>query len=273
MNNPAKSSAKKTVVITGGAGGIGRELCKLFARDNYRIVVFSLHQQELDDLAKLLESTKPGTEYLAQAIDLSTADAATRVTDWLNDNNIRTDVLVNNVGFGIFGEHAELEPSRLASMLAVNNSLMTQLCATIGKQMKERRSGQIMNVASLAGFAPMPFFASYAASKSYVISFSVALERELREHGVSVTCLCPSTTKTGFLDTAQTKHGSASGITKFVSAKVAEPKDVALAGYKGLKRKQLIVLPTKTLSLQSMYIRMMPPRIMASIVYAESMKG
>lgn len=263
----------KTVLITGGAGGIGREFCKLFARDGYRVVVFSLLQHELDELGQLLQQQTPGCTYVPVQMDLSTPDAASRIHAWLKEQKITLDVLVNNVGFGLFGEHVELDVDRLAKMLVVNNSLMSQLCVLIGNDMKQRGRGNILNVASLAAFAPMPFFAAYSASKSYVLSFSVSLARELREFGVHVTCLCPSTTRTQFLDTAQGKHQSGQGITRFVSASIATPASVALAGYEGMNKGKRIVLPTPALNLQSFIIRVLPLRMMAWFVYLQAKRA
>ncbi len=263
----------KTVLITGGAGGIGREFCKLFARDGYRVVVFSLLQHELDELGRLLQQQTPGCSYLPVQMDLSAADAASRIHAWLQEQKITLDVLVNNVGFGLFGEHVELDAERLGKMLQINNSLMSQLCVLIGRDMKRRGRGHILNVASLAGFSPMPFFAAYSASKSYVVSFSAALEQELKEFGVGVTCLCPSTTRTQFLDTAQGKHQSSQGITRFVSASIATPASVALAGYDGMNKGKGIVLPTSALTLQSIIIRLLPLRLMAWFVYLQAKRA
>lgn len=263
----------KTVLITGGAGGIGREFCKLFARDGYRVIVFSLLQNELDELGQLLRAQTPACDYLPVQMDLSAPDAAARIQAWLRERQISLDVLVNNVGFGLFGEHVELDADRLGKMLTVNNILMSQLCVLIGQDMKQRGRGHILNVASLAGFAPMPFFAAYSASKSYVLSFSASLARELQEFGVHVTCLCPSTTRTQFLDTAQGRHQSGQGITRFVSASIATPASVAQAGYEGMLKKKLIVLPTPGLRLQSVLIRHLPLRVAAWFVYLQAMRA
>lgn len=268
-----KKIVSKTVLITGGAGGIGREFSKLFARDGYRVVVFSLLQQELDELGGLLRQENPRCEYLPVQMDLSEPDAAQRIHDWLKAQRISLDVLVNNVGFGLFGEHVEIEVARLGKMLAINNSLLSQLCVLIGGDMKRQGRGNILNVASLAGFAPMPYFAAYSASKAYVLSFSTSLGRELAEFGVGVTCLCPSTTRTQFLDTAQGRHQSSQGITRFVSASIATPASVALAGYEGMKRGKRIVLPTAPLSLQAFIIRALPLRVAAWFVYQQARRA
>ncbi|MCG8392097.1 MAG: SDR family NAD(P)-dependent oxidoreductase [Pseudomonadales bacterium] len=262
----------KTVLITGGAGGIGREFCKLFNNDGYRIVVFSLLQEELDALGNDLKAQRSDVAYHGVQMDLSQPDAAERIVEWLDKENMELDVLVNNVGFGMMGEHVEQDSQKLERMLTLNNILLSKLCMLVGARMKARGQGKIMNIGSLAGFCPMPFFAAYSASKAFVINFSASLHEELKPYGVQVTCFCPSTTKTAFLDTAQSEHQSTSGITKFVSAQIATPEDVAKAGYKALNRKQRYALPGLSVTLQSIWIRIMPLRIMANFVYKKSVK-
>ncbi len=262
----------RTVLVTGGAGGIGREFCKLFNNDGYRIVVFSLLQDELDQLGKDLKDQRSEVDYHGVQMDLSEPDAAERILEWLDQKSIELDVLVNNVGFGMMGEHVEQDSKKLERMLTLNNILLTKLCMLVGNRMKARGTGQIMNIGSLAGFCPMPFFAAYSASKAFVINFSASLHEELKPYGVEVTCFCPSTTRTAFLDTAQSKHQSSTGITKFVSAQIDTPEEVAIAGYKALNEKKVFALPSLAITLQSIWIRTMPLRYMASFVHKKALK-
>jgi short-subunit dehydrogenase len=257
----------KTVVITGGAGGIGREFSKLFAKDGYRVVVFSLLPQELDSLRAELQSIAPTAEILTQPIDLSEPDAAEQVVAWCEARALEIDVLVNNVGFGLLGEHVELDIGRVQSMLFLNNLLLTKLTLLVGKQMKLRRSGRILIVSSMVGFSPAPFFAAYSGTKAYALAFSVAVARELGKYGVSVSCLCPGTTKTQFLETAQTKTESARGITRFVSAYMVTPDIVAAAGYRGLFAGKLVIVPNLFLQLQSLFLRCTPMSLVSWFVH------
>ena len=181
-------------------------------------------------------------------------------------------MLVNNVGFGMMGEHVEQDSQKLERMLTLNNILLSKLCMLVGAKMKARGEGKIMNIGSLAGFCPMPFFAAYSASKAFVINLSASLQEELKPYGVQVTCFCPSTTKTAFLDTAESKHQSSSGIREFVSAQIATPEEVAQAGYAALNKGKRYALPGLSVTLQSIWIRMMPLRAMASFVYKKSVK-
>ena len=173
----------------------------------------------------------------------------------------------------MMGEHVEQDSKKLERMLTLNNILLSKLCMLVGETMKARGRGKILNIGSLAGFCPMPFFAAYSASKAFVINFSASLHEELKPYGVQVTCFCPSTTKTAFLDTAQSKHTSSSGIREFVSAQIATPEDVARAGYAALKRGKRYALPGLSVTLQSLFIRMMPLGAMANLVHKKSVKA
>jgi short-subunit dehydrogenase len=260
----------KTVVITGGAGGIGREFSKLFAADGYRVVVFSLLAGELDALAVELRSAAPAAEVLLQQMDLSQPDAAERVVAWCDERALEIDVLVNNVGFGLLGEHVELDITRVQQMLFLNNLLLTKLTMLIGKQMKARGRGRILIVSSMVGFSPAPYFAAYSGTKAYALAFAVAVARELGDFGVSVSCLCPGTTRTKFLDTAQSKTASAQGITRFVSAYMVTPDVVAAAGYRGLMAGKLIIVPNAFLRLQALFLRGMPMRLVSWFVHRQT---
>jgi uncharacterized protein len=257
----------KTVVITGGAGGIGREFSKLFAKDGYRVVVFSLLTAELDALGAELQRLSPTAEVHLQQMDLAQPEAAERVVAWCMQRSLEIDVLVNNVGFGLLGEHVELDVGRMQQMLYLNTLLLTKLTMLIGKQMKARGRGHILVVSSMVGFSPAPFFAAYSGTKAYALAFAVAVARELGEFGVSVSCLCPGTTKTQFLHTAQSQLESAKGITRFVSAYMVTPDVVAAAGYRGLFSGKLIIVPNAFLKIQAIFLRSTPMRLVSWFVH------
>jgi short-subunit dehydrogenase len=260
----------KTVVITGGAGGIGREFSKLFARDGYRVVVFGLLAEELTALSDELCEINPAAEVLVHQIDLAAADAAEKVTAWCANRSIVIDVLVNNVGFGLLGEHIDIDLTRLEQMLLLNNLLPAKLTSLVGRQMKARGSGHILIVSSMVGFSPAPLFAAYSGTKAFSLAFSIAIARELKPYGVTVSCLCPGTTRTRFLQTAQTSSAKAKGITRFVSAYSVTPDVVAAAGYRGLLAGKLIIVPNTFLWVQTWFLRCLPMRLVSWFVYQKA---
>jgi short-subunit dehydrogenase len=122
----------------------------------------------------------------------------------------------------------------------------------------------------MVGFSPAPYFAAYSGTKAYALAFAVAVARELGDFGVSVSCLCPGTTRTKFLDTAQSKTASAQGITRFVSAYMVTPDVVAAAGYRGLMAGKLIIVPNAFLRLQALFLRGMPMRLVSWFVHRQT---
>jgi short-subunit dehydrogenase len=158
-------------------------------------------------------------------------------------------------------------------MLMLNNLLLAKLTLLVGAQMKARRRGYILNVSSMVGFSPAPFFAAYSGTKAFTLAFSVAVARELGEYGVTVSCLCPGTTRTRFLDAAQSAIPSAKGITRFVSAYSVTPDVVAAAGFRGLFAGRLIIVPNAFLEIQALLLRCLPMRVVSWFVHRRACRA
>ena len=135
--------------------------------------------------------------------DLSQSGAPRMIFDFTNKNNISVDILVNNARVGRSGAIDEYSEEVLVKMILLNTCSLTALCKYFAPQMKARRSGNILNIASLAGYHPLAYLAAYSASKSYVLNFSDAIAMELKEYGVSVSCYSPGHTDAEFWDRAE----------------------------------------------------------------------
>ena len=222
-----------TVLITGASGGIGYELAKLFARDHHNLVLVARSADKLAQVASELETY--GVTVKTIALDLATPLAAKFLFDQLRDTSI--DVLVNNAGFGAFGEFAQMPESEILGQIHLNITALTELTRLFLPPMIQRRTGRIMNVASTAAFQPGPLMAVYYATKAYVLSFSEAIANELRGSGVTVTCFCPGATHTGFAQRAGTEN---SRIFKQFGAMSAER--VARDGYRALMEGRTVAI-------------------------------
>ncbi len=267
------NAPKKTALVTGAAGGIGRALAFEFAADGCDIVGVDRSGNKLAELAIDLQAAHPHIAVTTMDMDLSETGAAEALHQRCAEQKIIVDVLINNVGFGKMGEHVLQTPDVMTDMLMLNNLLMTNLCLLFGNDMKNKGKGEILNVASLVGFSSSPFFSSYSGTKAYVIAFSVGIAQELKVFGVQVSCLCPGTTKTGFLDTAEIDHPSSKGMRRFASAFIATPDIVARAGFEGLKKKKKVIVPTLLLKLQSCALRILPVEFMSAFVHRKIVKG
>lgn len=172
-------------------------------------------------------------ESIAIIADLSARGAGIALHEQCAARGLAVELLVNNAGSGLFGKSAELPSDKVEAMLSLNILSLTSLCALFGRDMSARGRGRILNVGSLAGGFALPYFASYAGSKSYVLSYSLALRAELRASGVAVSCVLPGYVRTSFDDSA----GIASTAYRSFSAKNGmDASAVARAGLRALDR-------------------------------------
>src|SRR5690242_11202029 len=170
------------------------------------------------------------------------------------------DILVNNAGYGNFGEFAKMPIEDTLGQINLNITALTVLTRLFAPAMIERRSGKIMNVASTAGFQPGPLMAVYYATKAYVISFSEALANELNGTGVTVTCLCPGVTDTGFQGRAGTEN-----TVLFKTARPMDAKTVARDGYRGLMAGKTLVISGFRNWLLAESLRVSPRKLVTAV--------
>lgn len=185
----------KTVLITGASSGIGKELAKKFSAKDYSVVLVARRENLLNELKEELTATyKNDVKYFVCDI----ADNPKAVYDYCKDQHIRVDVLVNNAGYGDYGKFIESDLGKSLGMIELNNKALVALTYYFIRDMKENGYGHILNVGSVASFMPGPYMAVYYASKSFVLSFSMALREELRKDNINVSVLCPGPTKSDF---------------------------------------------------------------------------
>ena len=224
-----------TVLITGGSGGIGYELAKLFAHNGYNLVLVARSGDRLAQVAMELQAY--GVTVKTIALDLAAPTVPKFLFDQLQREGITIEVLINNAGFGAFGEFAEMSEEEIFGQIALNVIALTELTRLFLPTMIARRSGRVMNVASTAAFQPGPLMAVYYATKAYVLSFSEAIANEVHGSGVTVTCFCPGATHTGFAQQSGTEN---SRLFKQFGAMSAE--GVARDGYRALMHGRTVAI-------------------------------
>jgi short-subunit dehydrogenase len=225
-----------TALITGASNGIGLELAKVHASKGGNLVLVARNKSKLDELKKELESQYKVKIYTIGK-DLSANNSAQEVYDETTKQNIQIDYLVNNAGFGDFGMFAETEWSKELQMINLNITTLTQFTKLYLQDMVKRRSGKIMNVASTAAFQSGPTMAVYYATKAYVLSFSEAVDNEVRDKGVSITTLCPGATESGFQAAAAMEE---SNLVK--GKKLPTAKEVAEYGYASMMKGKTVAI-------------------------------
>jgi short-subunit dehydrogenase len=230
-------SRRQTALVTGGSGGIGLEIAKVLARKGYDLLLVARTRDALEAAAGQLEG-KFDIKAHAFAADLRRREAPEQIFDFLQNEDIAIEILVNNAGFGLGGEFSETELTRELEMIQVNIAALTHLTKLFLPQMIKRRSGRVLNVASTAAFQPGPLMAVYYATKAYVLSFSQALAEELRNTGVTVTALCPGPTQSDFADAAQMTNSRL-----FTTFGVADADDVAQYGVGAMLKGKRVAIP------------------------------
>jgi short-subunit dehydrogenase len=226
----------QTALITGASGGLGKEFALLFAEGGSDVILVARTEGALQELKKEIES-RLGRKALVIAADLSRPEAPAEIAAAVAKENWTVDVLVNNAGYGAYGFFHETEWKGDASMIDVNVRALTGMTKMFLPAMVRRKSGRILNIASTAAFLPGPLMAVYYATKAYVLSFSEAIRNELAGTGVTVTCLCPGPTKTGFAQHAQL------GASKLFRRRVADARAVAQIGYRACLQGRGTVVP------------------------------
>src|SRR5205807_2102705 len=191
-----------TTLITGASSGIGEAFARKLAARGHNLLLVARTEEKLVMLCSELGRIKSIRAHYV-AMDLSEPDAPARLFEETQRRDLQIDFLINNAGFGSMGDFAKLDLASELKMIDLNIRSLVGLTYRFLQPMRERKNGVIINVASTAGFQAVPFMATYAATKAFVLSFSEALWEENRPHGIKVMALCPGVTQTGFFEASQ----------------------------------------------------------------------
>jgi short-subunit dehydrogenase len=202
---------KNVAIITGASSGLGEEFTKQISlkSDYDEIWIIARRKEKLEELSKKINESKNFKLVRPVPMDISGKDGVQRFKTFIEkedaalrkiESGIEIKLLINNAGFGTYGPFAETSPDREMDMIDLNCTSLTGMCGTCLPYMK--KGAVLINTASLAAFLPLGNFAAYAASKSYVLSFSLALAAELKERGIKVCALCPGSVSTEFANVA-----------------------------------------------------------------------
>jgi short-subunit dehydrogenase len=244
-----------SALITGASAGIGREFALQLARRARTIVLVARRGDQLEQLRGDLTLRNPKLNVHVRAVDLAEAAQVDSLLNWLKQDKIDIDFLINNAGLGDYGPVATSQVERDIRMIQVNITALTLLARSFLPVMIARRRGAILNVSSSAGFLPIPGMAIYAATKAFVNSFSEALRIELRGTGVRVTALCPGPVHTEFGDVAKRQGHEPERGPEFVYVPVEQVVKEALAA---IEADRPLVVPGLAMKLSTLLIRLMP---------------
>ena len=253
---------RRVTLITGASGGIGAGLARVFARHGHDLALVARSRAKLEALAD--EIAEPGRPRpLVLAFDLVEQRAVTQIAAALEAAGATPEILVNNAGFGLAGAAAGLDPAEQLAIVDLNIRAVVEITLCFLPAIRAAK-GKILNVASIAAYFPGgPGMAVYYASKSFVLSYSLALNQELRSQGVTVSALCPGITKTGFQARAgfgANMHVSLSRLPASTAMEVAE------AGYAGLIAGRREIVPGFLNKLSISLLPFLPKALILAVI-------
>lgn len=246
-------------LITGASNGIGLELAKIHASKGDHLILVARNGTKLNELKQQWEKQYKVVVHTIEK-DLSKPNAAKEVYDETNAKGLQVDYLINNAGFGDFGLFYETDWNKELQMINLNITTLTQFTKLYLQDMVKRKSGKIMNVASTAAFQSGPTMAVYYATKAYVLSFSEAIDNEVRDKGVTVTALCPGATESGFQAAAAMEE---SALVK--GRKLPTSQEVAEYGYKSMLNGKTVAIHGLMNYIMANSVRFLPRSIVVKV--------
>jgi short-subunit dehydrogenase len=245
---------EKWAIITGASSGIGRALAFEFAGNGYNVFLTARDEKRLSETAAECEE-KFGIKSEIFPADLADSAAVENLIETISNRS--SDVLVNNAGFGVKGDFAATDLSEELKMLDVQLAAMLKLTKAVLPKMIGRKSGKILNVASVYSFAPVPRQSVYSASKAFILNFSSALGNELKAANIQVSVVCPGITQTEFRRRAGIADKKDSGMT---AAKVAE------IAFREMMRGKHVIVPGFQNKVFALLSKVLPNDLMTKIV-------
>jgi len=259
-----------SVLITGATAGLGAEFARQLAPVSRHLILTGRRQDRLHELATTLQQKHPRIKLTQYCADLSSTAERERLASWIIREEIPLNLLVNNAGLGDLGSFDTATWERLSEMLDVNICALTHLTHRLLPMMKlQSSSGSsvgIINVSSVAGFFPLPGLAVYAATKSYVTSFSEGLRMELSKEGIRVTTLCPGPVPTEFFQVAARPKQSTNAGDRTHPMLASSARLVVSAAIRALERDRPGVIPNRLLAFLVRAVCLLPfPIVRAAI--------
>jgi hypothetical protein len=257
---PPTSPSVDWALVTGASGGIGLAISRELAGQGHALWLVARDGVRLQALAEELKAAH-GVPVRFTAIDLAAPGGVDALADGLLQEGIVPAVLVNNAGFGVYGEHTQTAWRDEQGMIELNVTALTALTKRLLPGMVGSGRGRVLNVASTAAFQPGPYMAVYYATKAYVLSYSEALAEELQGSGVTVTALCPGPTETGF-----SARAAAGDSALFKGRRLPRAEEVARYGVRALFRGRRVAVHGCVNWSMAQSVRFTPRRVVTALV-------
>ncbi|MQY02072.1 SDR family NAD(P)-dependent oxidoreductase [Actinomadura macrotermitis] len=247
----------RTALITGASAGIGATFARHLAARGYQLLLVARRTDRLQELAAELASQHDGRRYEVFAADLTDPAAPKAIMDYADAQGLDIDVLINNAGLSGKTAFADTPWDTLAGEIQLMVTAQTELAHLVIPGMKERRWGRIVNLSSVAAFAPPAASLLYTGIKSYVLNISQALDMELKPHGIHVTALCPGFTRTEFHDVMGTRD-KANRLPRILWQ---QPEAVVAEGWNAVQNGKPVCVPGLVNKISAVAMKPLPVRL------------
>ena len=243
------------VLLTGASSGIGKDMAKILNKKGYDLVLVARDEEKLNSVKTELEKESNGNKIEIISMDLSIEENCLKLCNDVKD----VDILINNAGFGDCGAFSKTDLEKEIKMIKTNIVAYHILMKEYLKQMKERGSGKILNVASIAGFMPGPLMATYYATKSYIVRLSEAVREELKKEksNIKISILCPGPVETNFNNVANVKF----------KLREAKSQDVANYAIRKMEKGKFYIVPGLDVKLGRLGSKLFPANMVSKVTY------
>lgn len=247
-------------LVTGASSGLGVDFAEILAAEGYNIILTARRRERMEALKEeLVAKYAVAVEVIEQ--DLATPTAADELYAKVQERGIVVDVLINNAGYGVYGRFTQIEWGTESKMMQLDMVTLVHLTKLFSKDMVARNTGYILLIASIGAYQPTPTYATYAAAKSFVLSFGEALNYELKNTNVNITVLSPGITATEFLKV------SGQEATFYQRMAMMESRPVAEIGIRAMFRGKASIVPGFLNKLSAFSVRFIPRRWQAALAY------
>ncbi len=256
-----KELSGRWALVTGASSGLGVDFARELAARGANLVLVARREDRLTAVGEELQS-QHGVEVDVIALDLGTADGPAQLhREVVGERGRAIDVLVNNAGFGLYGNAVDLPWDRERAMLELDILTLVELSKLFARGMRERGFGRILQVSSVGAYQPTPTYAAYSAAKAFVLSYGEALNYELKGTGVSCTVVSPGVTATEFLEVSGQKA------TLYQRLFMMKSPEVARIGIRALLKRRASIVPGFANALAAWSIRFTPRRLATALAY------
>lgn len=256
----------KHVIITGAASGLGKELAKIYAKEKFSLILVDINEKMLNETAEEIKKFASGDIHLLVK-DLADVASAQQIFDYTVEHNLTVFGLINNAGFGLYGNFAETNLQAELAMAGLHVTTPIALTKLFLKGMLERNEGEILNMSSLAGFQPGPLMSIYYSTKAFLTSFTEAVAQENKHSNVKISVLCPGVVNTNFRKNVGAEKEAQ------INSMNSDPHEVASYGVRAMRKGKVVCLPSFSCKVLSVLPRFVPRSFARNMIYKIQVKN